>query len=86
MQLTLSTKLVLYWPRNLCSPHNYTTKPSVTAPGFPGVADKTFTFQEEPRGRKGGKSLSLLGANTFLYCLGGEALLTVKSNSSIERR
>lgn len=60
-------------------------EPSVTAAGFPRFADRAFTFQEEPPGRKKG-GLYLSGANTFLYSLGGEALLSSKPNSAIERR
>ena len=62
-------------------------EPSVTAAGFPPprFADRAFTFKEEPLGRKTG-SLYLSGANTFLYSLGGEALLSLKPNSAIERR
>lgn len=63
-------------------------KPSVMAPGSQ-FAHVAFTFQEECE-RKGGGGIEYLPppTNTSLYLLGleGETPLSVKYNSSVERR
>lgn len=53
-QLIPSATLLLSAQPSLFTGHQW-AKPSVTAPGVLQFAEATFTFQEEPPGRKGGK-------------------------------
>lgn len=52
----------------------------------PPVCRRRIYISRGTSGKEGGRAPSLPGANTFLYRLGGEALLSVKPYSVMERR